>query len=58
MQRNTALRLVNTLELTRQEWLQVRNQGIGSSEAAAAIGLSPYTSPLALWQHKTGCVFR
>lgn len=53
MQRNTALRLVSTRDLSHQDWLQVRNQGIGSSEAAAAVGLSPYTSPLALWQHKT-----
>lgn len=56
MQRNTALRLVSTRDLSHQDWLQARNQGIGSSEAAAAIGLSPYTSPLALWQQKTARV--
>ena len=53
MQRNTALRLVSTRDISHEDWLQARNRGIGSSEAAAAIGLSRYTSPLALWQQKT-----
>lgn len=56
MQRNTALRLIDTKDLSRKDWLQARQQGIGSSEAAAAIGLSPYTSPMALWQQKTARV--
>lgn len=51
--RTAPLRLVDTRELSHQQWLAVRNQGIGSSEAAAAIGLSPYVSPLELWQRKT-----
>lgn len=50
----TALRLVSTKTLTREEWLQWRNHGIGSSDAAAAVGKSPYTAPLALWLEKTG----
>jgi putative phage-type endonuclease len=49
-----ALRLVSTKGLSREEWLQYRRQGIGSSEAAAAIGLNPYQSPLELWMIKTG----
>lgn len=49
-----ASRLADTRSLTRPQWLAVRQQGIGSSEAAAAIGLSPYLSPLELWQQKTG----
>lgn len=49
-----ALRLVKTQEMPREEWLQVRQQGIGSSDAAAAVGLHPYKSPLALWLEKTG----
>ena len=31
----------------REAWLEVRQGGIGSSDAAAAVGLSPYKSPLA-----------
>ncbi|MCW5297758.1 endonuclease [Herbaspirillum lusitanum] len=49
-----ALRLVNTSTLTRDEWLTVRKNGIGSSDAAAAVGLNPYQSPLELWMIKSG----
>ena len=49
-----ALRLVSTRSMARETWLDVRRQGIGSSDAAAAIGLSPYQSQLELWMHKTG----
>jgi putative phage-type endonuclease len=49
-----ALRLVKTKDLDRDEWLQIRKQGIGSSDAAAAVGLSPYKSQLELWMEKTG----
>lgn len=49
-----ALRLVKTRTLSREQWLQVRQSGLGSSDAAAACGLSPYKSPLALWLEKTG----
>ena len=50
----TAIRLVSTKEMDRQEWLNVRKQGIGSSDAAAAVGLNPYQSQLELWMIKTG----
>lgn len=50
----TALRLVKTNDLTRDQWLTVRKQGIGSSDAAAAVGLNPYQSALELWMVKTG----
>ena len=49
-----ALRLVKTHELSREDWLDVRKQGIGSSDAAAAVGVSPYQSQLELWLIKTG----
>lgn len=49
-----ALRLVGTKQLPREDWLTVRKQGIGSSDAAAAIGLNPYKSQLELWLEKTG----
>ena len=50
----TAKRLVNTKNLSREDWLQVRKQGIGSSDAAAACGIHPYLSMLELWMIKTG----
>lgn len=49
-----ALRLVDTRKLERTEWLEVRKTGVGASDAAAAVGLSPYKSPLELWLEKTG----
>lgn len=49
-----ALRLVSTKELSRESWLEVRKKGIGSSDAAAAVGLNPYQSMLELWLVKTG----
>lgn len=49
-----ALRLVETKDLSRDDWLEVRKSGIGSSDAAAAVGLSPYQSQLELWLTKTG----
>ncbi|MCG9056728.1 YqaJ viral recombinase family protein [Laribacter hongkongensis] len=49
-----ARRLASTVGLDRQAWLAIRQRGIGSSDAAAAVGLSPYKSPLTLWLEKTG----
>ncbi|MCX2499574.1 YqaJ viral recombinase family protein, partial [Plesiomonas shigelloides] len=49
-----AIRLASTTQLTHEQWLAIRQQGIGSSDAAAAIGLSRYKSPLTLWLEKTG----
>ena len=49
-----ALKLVKTNDLSREDWLEVRNTGIGSSDAAAAVGLNPYQSQLELWMEKTG----
>ncbi|MBR8094696.1 YqaJ viral recombinase family protein [Burkholderia cenocepacia] len=52
--RMPALKLVKTQELSRDDWLAVRRTGIGGSDAAAAVGLSPYMSALELWLDKTG----
>ena len=49
-----AVRLVKTIDLPRDDWLTVRKQGIGGSDAAAAVGLNPYKSQLELWLEKTG----
>jgi predicted phage-related endonuclease len=54
MKKRSALRLVDTRTLDRSQWLEVRHGGIGSSDAATAVGLNPYKSPLELWAEKTG----
>lgn len=42
---------------TREDWLVGRNgQGIGASEAAAAVGMSPWQTPLELWKLKIGAI--
>lgn len=51
-----AKRLASTVNLSRADWLRLRGLGIGSSDAAAAIGLSRYKSALRLWLEKTGQV--
>ncbi|WP_374354219.1 YqaJ viral recombinase family protein [Thermomonas sp.] len=54
MKKQNALRLVDTRSLDRGQWLEVRRGGIGSSDAATAVGLNPYKSQLELWLEKTG----
>ena len=39
---------------TRTEFLARRMAGIGGSDLAALMGLSPYKTPFQLWQEKTG----
>lgn len=42
---------------TREDWLSGRTaQGIGASEAAAAVGMSPWQTPLELWKLKVGAI--
>jgi len=52
--RKPALKLVKTQTLDHEQWLAIRKRGIGSSDAAAAVGLNPYKSQLELWMEKTG----
>ena len=43
----------NAADQSRDEWLEQRRQGIGGSDAAAILGLSPWSSAYNLWQDKT-----
>ena len=54
VRKGAALRLVSTKDMDRDDWLEVRRTGIGSSDAATAVGLNPYQSQLELWMQKTG----
>jgi len=40
--------------LTRDEWLDARRHGIGSSDAPAICGLDRWASPFSVWLDKTG----
>lgn len=39
---------------TREEWLRSRRQGIGGSDVAPILGLSPWRTPLNVWEDKLG----
>lgn len=43
-------------EVTREEWKAQRRLGLGGSDAAVVLGLSPYKSRYTLWAEKTGLV--
>lgn len=45
---------ISKLEMTKAEWDAARLKGVGSSQIAAAIGLSEYQSPLDLYAEKVG----
>ena len=40
--------------MDRKEWLELRKTGIGGSDAGAICGLNPYSSPMKVYQDKTG----
>lgn len=50
----SAVRLVDTREMKRAEWLAARSRGIGGSDAAAIAGLNPWRSPIQVYMEKTG----
>lgn len=39
---------------SREEWLECRRLGIGSSEIATIVGFTPLETPYQLWRRKTG----
>ena len=39
---------------SREEWLEARKSGIGSSEVATIVGLNPWETPYQLWRRKVG----
>lgn len=44
------------MEQNSNDWHTWRGKGIGSSDAPIILGMSPYMTPLQLWEHKTGLV--
>lgn len=44
---------ISTLNLSREEWLALRKNGIGGSDAGAICGLNPYASPMSVYYDKT-----
>ena len=48
------IRRIDKRDMTEEEWVNLRLKGIGSSDAAAAAGMSRYQTPYQLWREKTG----
>ena len=46
--------LANTLDMQRDEWLELRKRGIGGSDSAAIVGLDRYRSPFDVYADKLG----
>lgn len=46
--------VLTSAPLESPEWHEARSRGLGGSEIAAVVGLSPWESPYALWQRKAG----
>lgn len=46
--------LVNTKNMSRQEWLKYRTLGIGGSDVSIIAGINPFKSAHQLWLEKTG----
>lgn len=45
-------RIVSTINLDHEAWLQYRKQGIGGSDAGAICGLNPYRTAMQVYQDK------
>lgn len=54
MQRQVNDHITMHILRSRDEWLHVRADRIGGSEAAAVVGLNPYMTNTDLWEIKTG----
>ena len=50
----TAIELAKTLDMPREQWLELRKKGIGGSDAAAIIGLDRYRSAFDVYAEKIG----
>ncbi len=46
--------LIDTNEISTEDWLERRKGFVGASEVAGIVGLSPWESPWSVWLHKTG----
>jgi len=50
----TAIELAKTLDMPREQWLELRKKGIGGSDSAAIVGLDRYRSPFDVYADKLG----
>ena len=48
------MKLLNTKKISHDEWLEMRNKGIGGSDCGAIMSQNPWKSAVQLWLEKTG----
>ena len=48
------MNMIPIKDIGREEWLKLRRNGIGGSDAAAIIGLNPYSSAFQVYCDKVG----
>ena len=48
--------LADTAQLARPDWLELRKKGLGGSDAAAVLGISPFRTARDLYYDKLGIV--
>lgn len=46
--------MIHTGDMPRPEWLEARKKGVGGSDAAAIVGLSPWATPYTVYMDKLG----
>lgn len=46
--------VIDTSNLSYEQWLEYRKTGIGGSDASVVCGINKYRSPVELWLEKTG----
>ena len=46
--------IAKTKNMEREDWLALRRQGLGGSDAGAVCGLNPYTTSMDVFADKTG----
>lgn len=50
----TGITKISTIDMSREEWLLMRRQSVGGSDAAGIVGLSKWATPYSIWAEKTG----
>ena len=45
--------LIETENLSKEEWLRVRKHGLGGSDISILLGINPWRSELEVWLDKT-----
>ena len=50
------VKIADTKKISKEEWVELRRSGIGGSDAAAVVGLNPYSSAYSVYHEKLGLV--